>query len=327
MPHRIERSPSADPGPRLAPPAAGFLLVLAASIALAGGTGAFAQGAAPPAKAESFEATVEAARKARNAELKEEDSWLTLVGLYWLEPGENRFGSGPENRVIFPEGKLPAFAGTLIREGEGVRIRVQPGVAITSEGKPVTEMALKSDNDEGTTHLEAGSVSFYVIRRGDRVGIRIKDRDSETRRTFQSLDFYPPDPAWRVTARFEPYDPPKPVPIPNVLGQVSDSPSPGAVVFEWKGKSYRLDALGGSPGEPLSLIFGDATNGHETYGAGRFLETEAPRDGKVVVDFNLAYNPPCAFTAFATCPLPPRQNKLALAVEAGEKKFAGGPHH
>lgn len=283
--------------------------------------------ASAPAKVETFEGRIEAARKARNAELKEEDSWLTLVGLYWLEPGENRFGSGDGNRVIFPAGKIPAFAGTLIRDGESVTIKVQPGAAITSEGKPVTEMALKSDNDEGTTYLDAGSVSFYVIRRGDRVGVRIKDRDSETRRSFQSLDFYPPDPAWRVTARFEPYQPPKKVPIPNVLGQVSDIPSPGAIVFDWRGKTYRLDALGGSPDEPLSLIFGDATNGHDTYGAGRFLETEAPKDGKVVVDFNLAYNPPCAFSAFATCPLPPRQNKLALAVEAGEKKFAGGPDH
>jgi uncharacterized protein (DUF1684 family) len=326
MPHRIalsiEKSESIASRARFA---GSFLaLALAAGIALSGSLPAFAQAPPPAAKTDTFEATVEAARKARNAELKEEDSWLTLVGLYWLEPGENRFGSGPENRVIFPAGKLPALAGTLIREGENVRIKVEPGVTITSEGKAVTEMALKSDNDEGTTHLEAGSVNFFVIRRGDRVGVRMKDRDSETRRSFQSLDFYPPNPAWRVTARFEPYQPPKQVPIPNVLGQVTDSPSPGAVVFEWQGKTYRLDALGSTANEPLSLIFGDATNGHETYGAGRFLETEAPKDGKVVVDFNLAYNPPCAFTAFATCPLPPAENKLALKIEAGEKKF--GPH-
>jgi uncharacterized protein (DUF1684 family) len=201
-PHRIDPAASIPGGRRAASP----LLALALALAIAGSVSppAFAEAAPPAPKPESFEAAVAAARQERNADLKKEDSWLTLVGLYWLEPGENRFGSGEGNRVVFPTGKLPAFAGTLVRDGEKVTIKVQPGAAITSEGKPVTEMALRSDNDEGTTYLESGSLSFYVIRRGDRVGVRIKDRDSATRRDFQSLDFYPPDPAWRVTARFEP---------------------------------------------------------------------------------------------------------------------------
>ncbi len=275
----------------------------------------------------SFQAQVEAFRKERNANLAKEDSWLTLVGLYWLEPGENRFGSDPGNRVVFPKGKLPPYAGLLVRgQDDKVRIQAEPGAGITVEGKPVTSLDLKSDNEEGTTQLEAGSVSFFVIRRGDRVGVRIKDRESEVRRSFKGLDFFPPNPAWRVNARFEPYQPPKKVPIPNVLGQVNQIDSPGAVVFEWQGKSYRLDALGSLEDTELSLIFGDLTNGHATYGAGRFLEFPTPKEGKAVVDFNLAYNPPCAFTAFATCPLPPRQNKLRVAVEAGEKNFSGGPH-
>lgn len=307
-----------------------FLLAFGAAIQTPGvGRAQQPSGVAAPnsVAAATFESEIAAWRKERTDDLAKEDSWLTLVGLFWLDQGENRFGSDARNKVIFPKGRLPERAGLLIRDGEKVRIQAEEGAGITHEGKPVTAMDLKNDNEEGTTLLEAGPVSFFVIRRGDRIGVRIKDKESETRRNFKGLDFYPVTPAWRVNARFEPYQPPKMVSIPNVLGQVNESPSPGAVVFEWQGKTLRLDTLGSLDGPELSLIFGDQTNGHETYGAGRFLEFATPKDGKAVVDFNRSYNPPCAFTAFATCPLPPRQNKLAIAVEAGEKKFAGGPHH
>lgn len=305
--------------------------VLALSTFLAAGAPLAARPAvsakAAPALDPAYVREIEAWRKDRNEGLKKEDGWFTLVGLFWLEPGENRFGSGPDNRVLLPEGKTPAFAGTLIREGEAVKVRVAPGVAITSAGQPVTEAALTSDAKGEPTVLQLGSVSFFVIQRGDKVGVRVKDSKSQALTSFQGLDFYPIQPDWKVTARFEPYNPPKPVPIPNVLGQVSEIPSPGAVVFDWKGKTYRMDALPGSEDGGLVLLFADQTNGKETYGAGRFLETTPPKDGRVVVDFNTAYNPPCAFTSFATCPLPPAQNRLALAVTAGEKKYAGGPEH
>lgn len=265
-------------------------------------------------------------KKERTESLKREDGWLTLVGLYWLKPGENRFGSDPGNPVILPKGKSPAVAGTLVRDGEKVTLNVQPGVPLTADGKPVTEsLPLTTDAKSKPTILELGSLSFYAIQRGDRVGVRIKDKDSPERAAFTGVDTFTPDPRWRVVARFEPYTDKK-IAITNILGQVSQETSPGAVVFDWKGKTYRVDALG-DPKEGLSLIFGDTTNGRLTYGAGRFLDTDPPKNGTVVVDFNTAYNPPCAFTAFATCPLPPAQNKLALAVEAGEKKFAGGPEH
>lgn len=258
--------------------------------------------------------------------LKQEDGWLTLVGLFWLDEGENPFGTDPGNKVIFPEGKGPAVAGTLIRQGTTVRVKAAPGSGLTVDGKPVTEMELASDATEKVTVLELGSLSFFPIQRGDRIGVRIKDKKAPQLVGFKGLDFYPVQTAWRVEARFEPYNPPKKVAIPNVLGQVTDSDSPGAVVFDWQGQTYRLDTLG-SVDKGLSLIFADATNGHETYGAGRFLEIEGqPKDGRIVVDFNTAYNPPCAYTAFATCPLPPAQNKLALKVEAGEKKFGDGHH-
>lgn len=268
---------------------------------------------------------VEAFRKERVDSLKKEDGWFTLVGLSWLEEGENRFGSDPEGPVVLPEGKSPRVAGVLVRKGDKVSVRVNPGAKVTSGGKPVTGMDLASDAEEEPTVLEMGSVSFYVIQRGDKVGVRIKDKESAALKAFHGLDTWPIQPAWRVEARFEPYDPPKTIGIPNILGQVTDSPAPGAVVFDWQGKTYRLDALG-DPAKGLSLIFADQTNGKESYGAGRFLETGPVKDGKVIVDFNLAYNPPCAFTAFATCPLPPAQNRLALRVEAGEKRYAGFAH-
>jgi uncharacterized protein (DUF1684 family) len=274
----------------------------------------------------AYRQEIEAWRQERNQELKKEDGWLTLVGLYWLKPGENRFGSDPGNPVILPKGKAPGVAGTFVRDGDAVSVRPEPGVALTADGREVKPgMPLQTDATGKPTILELGSLRFYVIQRSDRLGVRIKDRESPVLAAFKGLDDYPIQPEWRIVARFEPYKDKK-VAIANIVGQVSDIPSPGAVVFDWQGKTYRLDALEGSPEGGLFLVFGDRTNGHETYGAGRFLDTDPPKDGKVVVDFNTAYNPPCAFTAFATCPLPPPQNKLAIAVEAGEKKFAGGPH-
>jgi uncharacterized protein len=281
-----------------------------------------------PVLAGDWRQEVEAFRKERVEDLKKEDGWFTLVGLAWLDEGENRFGSDPDAKVVLPEGKSPKLAGVLVRKGDKVSVRLAPGVKMTSGDKPVKTgklVLLVSDSKGEPTVLQMGTVSFHVIQRGDMVGVRVKDTKSAALAAFHGLDTYPIEPVWRVEARFEPYEPPKMVSIPNILGQVTDIPAPGAVVFDWQGKTYRLDALG-DPKEGLSLIFADQTNGKETYGAGRFLETGAVKDGKVFIDFNMAYNPPCAFTAFATCPLPPSQNRLALRVEAGEKKYAGLAH-
>ena len=279
---------------------------------------------------EAYRKEIEKFRQERVDSLKREDGWLTLVGLYWLKPGENKLGSDPGSAVILPAGKAPALAGVLTREGDKVRLTVEPGVALTADGKPIAPgqpgMEIQADASGKPTMLELGSLKFYVIKRGDRLGVRIKDKESSVRASFKGLDNYPIRPEWRIVARFEPYKDKK-IPIANIVGLVEDNPSPGAVVFDWQGKTYRIDALEGSPEGGLFLVFGDKTNGKETYGAGRFLETDPPKDGKVVVDFNTAYNPPCAFTAFATCPLPPAQNKLAVAIEAGEKNFKGGPAH
>lgn len=299
-------------------PVAFLSLTLALAVLPAGP--AIGADAKPEADA-AYRQEVESWRKTRVEGLKKEDGWFTLVGLFWLDEGENRFGSASSNKVILPEGKAPAVAGTLVRKGDGVRVRVDPGAKLTHDGKPVTELDLQHDLAGEPTVLQLGSVSFFVIKRGERIGVRVKDTEAQALKAFHGLDNYAIDPSWRVTARFEPYKPPKQVPIPNVLGTIDNTPSPGAVVFERGGKTWRLEALEGSPDGGLFLIFADQTNGKETYGAGRFLYTEAPKDGKVVLDFNKAYNPPCAFSAYATCPLPPRENRLALRIEAGEKKY------
>ena len=302
-----------------------FLLTAAVSWAADNGPDKSVTASVKPDPA-AYRKEIEAWRKERFDGLKNDEGWLTLVGLYWLKPGENRFGSDAGNAVVLPPGKAPAVAGVLTREGDKVTVKVEPGVALTADGKevaPGTSVAVNAGDKPAMLRL--GSLTFFVIQRGDRVGVRVKDKESALRASFHGLDNYPIRPEWRIVARFEPAKDKK-IPIANIIGQVEDNPSPGAVVFDWKGKTYRIDALEGSPEGSLFLVFGDLTNGKETYGAGRFLDTDPPKDGKVVVDFNTAYNPPCAFTSFATCPLPPPQNKLSVRIEAGEKKFAGGPH-
>jgi uncharacterized protein len=280
--------------------------------------------AASSPAADSYRQEIEKWRAERQAALKDPGGWLTVVGLAWLEEGENRFGSDPGNRVVLPAGTAPPVAGTLVRHGDRVTVHAQPGSGLTSGGHPVTEMSLISVADEKPVMMQLGSVSFFLIRRGDRLGVRVKDSQSAALAAFQGVESFPVDAGWRVIARFEPHPRPKSIPITNILGMTDNEPSPGVVVFEHGGKTYRLDALPGGGDGGLFLIFGDPTNGRETYGAGRFLDTDPPQGGKVVVDFNKAYNPPCAFTAYATCPLPPRQNRLAVAVTAGEKQYGEG---
>jgi uncharacterized protein (DUF1684 family) len=195
------------------------------------------------------------------------------------------------------------------------------------EGVPATSMDLQTDAADKATVMKMGSLTFFVIRRGDKFGLRVKDKQNPARARFAGLDYFPADPKWRLTSRFEPYNPPKIIPIVNVLGMVENMTSPGALSFEINGSGYRLDPVVEKGSKQLFVIFADKTSGRETYGAGRYLYVEpADADGKIVVDFNKSYNPPCAFTKFATCPLPPRQNRLAIRVEAGEKKYRGSGH-
>ncbi|MGH9457456.1 MAG: DUF1684 domain-containing protein [Thermoanaerobaculia bacterium] len=254
--------------------------------------------------------------------LTRETGWLTLTGLFWLEEGENSVGSAPDADVRLPEDKaLPSVGRLVLREGE-VTLVSAPDSGVVVDGQPVTSVAMQPDVSGEPTIAEVGPVQFYVIHRGDRIGVRVRDREHPARTTFAGLDYFPIDPEWRVTARLEPYDPPKQIPIQNIVGIVEPLPSPGALVFEVDGKEYRLDPILEEGSDELFVIFADQTSGKETYPAGRYMYAAVPGpDGTTVLDFNKAYNPPCAFTEFATCPLPPRQNRLDVRIDAGEKVY------
>jgi len=275
----------------------------------------------------SYAKAMEKWRAERLEEVNGEDGWTTLVGLFWLNEGPNKFGSDPSNEIILPRSSAPKFAGSIRLDNGVVTLEAKPDAGLTSDGNAASTLVLQSDGDGKPTILKLGSLKLFVIKRGEKLGLRVKDKQNPARVRFAGLGYFPVDLQWRLDAKFEPYDPPKIVPIVNVLGMVDNMTSPGALVFEVNGKTHRLDPVLEKGSKQLFIIFGDKTTGKETYGAGRYLYAEpAGADGKVVVDFNKAYNPPCAFTKFATCPLPPRQNRLAIRVEAGEKKYAGLGH-
>jgi uncharacterized protein (DUF1684 family) len=259
--------------------------------------------------------------------LKKPDGWLSLAGLYWLEPGENRFGSDSTNDIIFPPHKAAPRMGELLLSTDKITLSVEPGIKIFFQGKPVTHLQLKSDETTDPTILEYGSLSWYVIKRGEEYLVRLKDSSNPLIEKFKGLEYYPVDLNWRLKSKFEYYQPPKVVPIPNVLGKIDSQPSPGSLIFEIEGKEYRLDVVGEPQDLRFFVIFADLTNGWETYGAGRFLYVDRPgENGLTWIDLNQAYNPPCAFTPYATCPLPPEQNYLPVKISAGEKKYNHNGH-
>ncbi|HUP05267.1 MAG TPA: DUF1684 domain-containing protein [Bryobacteraceae bacterium] len=252
----------------------------------------------------AYQNEIDAWRKAREASLKRDDGWLTVSGLFWLKDGVNRIGKDAANSIVLPDG--PARAGTLTLRG---------GKVTANAGGAARE--LKPDSGD---FLKVGRLSLYIIKRGDRIGVRMKDPESQYLKNFHGIPAFPANEAYKITARF--VAEPRKIPITNVLGQTEAEDSPGYAAFRLNGQDVRLYPVIDDPGDKsLFFIFKDLTSGKETYGAGRFLDTEAPHDGKVVLDFNKAYNPPCAFTAYATCPLPPKENRLPVRVEAGEKTY------
>jgi len=253
--------------------------------------------------------------------LQSEDGWLTLVGLGWLKEGSSSAGSGKDVDVEFPR-DAPALIGTFTRSGSSVAFNPAKGVAVSRGGQPFTGGALKTDASGAEPDvLQAGRFRFYVIARGERLGVRIKDPEAHTRKEFKGIPTYPASEQWRIRARWEPAAKATTIAVPNILGEVETMPSPGTAVFTVQGKDVRLTPVLEEGSSDLFFVFADETNKTETYGAGRFLYASPPENGSVVLDFNRAYNPPCAFTPFATCPLPPKQNRLALKVEAGEKRI------
>lgn len=258
----------------------------------------------------------------RISSLKKRDSWLSLAGLYWLREGENRFGDDPSNHIVFPADKAAPFMGSFFLKNKNISIKIAPGVEVKYKDDPIQMMILKSDADQEPTLLTHGTLSWYVIKRGDKYGIRLKDSENPNLLNFKGIDTYPIKSSWRIKAKFEPYHPPKMISVPTVLGTISESPCPGALLFSVGGETFRLDPIARDEKSSFFVIFGDVTNGKETYGSGRFLSVDPPdENGHTLIDFNKAYNPPCAFSPYATCPLPPEQNLLSLKVTAGEKMY------
>lgn len=250
--------------------------------------------------------------------LRSPAGWLNLEGLFWLHPGRNYFGSNSSNDLVYKHPSMPAVAGYFEWESGAVTWTSQPGVTITLQDSVVNSLKVFEEG-KPTPSLALQTLRWNVIKREDKMGIRLRDIASKAVQNFRSIDRYPTNISWRVTAKLEA---PKQsnIFITNVLGQTNAQQTPGKLVFRIHGKTYRLDAL--LEEDQLFIIFADATNGKGTYPAGRFLYAALPdAEGNTALDFNKAYNPPCAFSPFATCPLPPPQNQLPFAIPAGEKNY------
>ena len=282
--------------------------------------------ASPQATAEH--AAISAWRTKRADSLTSDTGWLTLAGLLWLKPGDNSFGRSASNALVLDNAALADTAGSFVLSGDKVRFVARVGGGVTHDGQPVTAMDLVSDAHGEPTVLASGALRFFIIERSGHLGVRVRDLNNPHRLNFQGLTYFPVSTAWVFNAHFAPYQPVHHIRIINILGMEEDDESPGAVVFVKDGREWRLDTVLEDPGDKeLFIMFADATSGHETYGAGRFLYIPLPANGTVVLDFNKAFNPPCALNDFATCPLPPFQNRLKLRIDAGEKSYAGGPAH
>jgi len=294
-------------------------LVLLTLFCLLGGSCARTQ-PKPRIDPAAYAKEIDAWHQERWSSLKSDGGWLTLIGLFWLKEGENKLGSDSVNDIVLPAGKIGKQSAIFLLKSNVVQFEAPPKSGFTVEGKPATHLELKPDVDGTPTVLHLGSLTFQIIKRGDKFGLRVKDSENPDRLNFQNTQFFPADLKWRIDAHFEAYTPPKPVPITNVLGMESGEVSPGAVVFEVDGQTYRLDAITEKGESKYFMIIADKTSGKETYPAGRYLYVDPPgSSGQMVIDLNKAYSPPCAFTKFATCPLPPRQNRLPFPIQAGEK--------
>ena len=305
-------------------PARTLILLAAAALAMA----ACSRDAAPSAAQEAAKAKAAAAfaasertwRAQRLAELTKPDGWASLVGLHWLDRGSHRVGSAADNgiRLLLGPPHLGVFS---VRDG---KVRFAADAAVTVDGATGRGGRLRTDADAAGPSVIAfddGKGLATVISRGVRLALRVKHADADSRVHFTGLQYWPGGPQWRLQARFVPHPPGRTLPIANIIGTTDEIPNPGVVEFTRNGTPYRLEALDQGEGT-LFLVFADRTSGHGSYGAGRFIDAPMPdARGRLTLDFNRAYNPPCAFTPFATCPLPPPENRLDLRVEAGEKTY------
>lgn len=255
--------------------------------------------------------------------LKSETGWLNIIGLYWLKEGENTFGSGNGNSIIFPKGKANEKLGSFILKDGTVSLNAISDSSIRLNNNPFTKGLIFDEKNDTPMFLSHNSLRWFVIKRGNKYGIRLRDLESDALKNFTTIDRFPLNEKWKITAVYEAPTAGKTIPINDVIGLTTETPFGGTLYFEMDGKKFQLDAT--LEGNNLFIVFSDETSGNETYGGGRFLYAKKPANGDtVILDFNKAYNPPCSFTNFATCPLPPSQNRLKTSVLAGEKAYG---HH
>ncbi len=274
-------------------------------------------------RANEFERASMDWRERRLAALTEPYGWLSLVGLDFVADGEWRVGSDEGMDLVMPAG--PSFWGELVVEAGNARFEPATEAVIVDGRAGEAGELVRPDRDE-PVWVAADDVRFQIIGRNDRLAVRTRWPQASALTEFKGLDYFEFDSDWVIEARFEPHPPGTTMPVGSVLGDITEEPNPGAVVFEIDQREFRLEAVASADGEQLFFIFADRTAGRETYGAGRFLYADLPGDdGRTVLDFNRAYNPPCAFTEYSTCPLPPPENRLDVRVEAGELRYAGEP--
>jgi uncharacterized protein (DUF1684 family) len=275
---------------------------------------------------DAYQQQIQQWRADRVKRLTAPDGWLSLIGLEWLKEGSNRVGSAADNDIVLKAG--PAHLGTVTLSKEGkLHLVLSRDSGATIDGKTVAEATLIDDahatGDSKPTTVNFGAANFYVIDRDGRKALRVKDGAAETRKDFVGIDYFPIDASWHIVAAWVPFNPAHKLEIGSVIGTIDKVDVPGKAVFQRDGHTYELLPYQEEPGGDLFFVIADRTSGKETYGAARFLYAALPKDGKVILDFNEAYNPPCAFTRFATCPLAPPENRLDLSVTAGEKKYRG----
>ncbi len=271
---------------------------------------------------ESYRDEIEQWRAHRVRRLKGELGWLRLAGLFWLKPGTNHMGSDPSSDITLPSRAAPTLA-TLRLEGQDVYLSVTKGVNAKFRDKPVSEMLLLSDR-EGKREpdmITAGDFTFFIIDRGGRKALRLFDRQAKTLKSFKGIEYFPIDTKWRIEGKFVPFSRARTVQVNTAIGTTVEEKIQGEVRFTVGSESYSLQPSSEQGSDKLFFVFADATSGKQTYGGGRFLVATKDAQGHVVMDFNKAYNPPCAFTSFATCPLPRVENRLALEITAGEKIY------
>ncbi len=273
----------------------------------------------------SHAAAIEAWRKQRVEELTKEDGWLTLIGLHFMKTGANTVGSARDNDIVLA--KAPPHVGTITVAADGkVTLATDRTSGVRVDGADVVAAELMWADARKPTLVTTGTLTFFVVDRGGKKALRVKDSAAESRTHFLGLDYFPTDPAWRIEAQWIPFEKSRLVPITTMIGQTAPEPVPGKAVFERDGRTIELLPIDEGRDVRLFFVISDLTSGKETYGGCRFLYVDWPKEGErtIVLDFNRAENPPCAFTAFSTCPLPPKENRLPFAVRAGEKSYRGG---